>query len=180
MVIGVHISHLRLCLAAGLIAAVLSGCKTVDDETPAAAGMPVDLSVKAAAEPPEFVDLLPTEAYRRGLQHFERGEYGLAERYLRAAVETAPNNAGAWIALAASYDHIRRFDLADRAYGFAIRLNGATPQILNNQGYSYMSRGDFNTARAKFAEANRRDPNNPVILNNLALLKKERVTSYRH
>jgi Flp pilus assembly protein TadD len=31
---------------------------------------------------------------------------------------------------------LRRFDLADRAYGQAIRIVGPTAEILNNQGYS--------------------------------------------
>jgi Flp pilus assembly protein TadD len=76
----------------------------------------------------------------------------------------------AWICLAGSYDRIGRFDLADKAYRAAIRLAGETVPILNNQGYSYMLRGDYVRARAKFLKAYDRDPGNPVIINNLALL----------
>ena len=76
----------------------------------------------------------------------------------------------AWIGLAASYDKLRRFDLADRAYEQAIRLVGPTPEILNNQGYSYMLRGDRRRARAKLLEAQARDPENPYIQNNLNML----------
>ncbi len=80
--------------------------------------------------------------------------------YFRAVVEKSPDNVTAWIGLAGSYDNIRRFDLADRAYREAIRLAGETPQILNNQGYSYMLRGDLRAARARFLKALRRDPHN--------------------
>jgi Flp pilus assembly protein TadD len=104
------------------------------------------------------------------LEHFDRGNYGTAERYFRDAVEKAPRDATAWVALAATYDRIARFDLADRAYRTAVRLTGETTQILNNEGYSYMLRGDLVNARKKFLKAYEREPGNPVIANNLQLL----------
>jgi len=110
------------------------------------------------------------EPLRMGIEHFNRGNYGIAERYFRDATEKAPKDPTAWIGLAASYDRIARFDLADRAYVYAIRLVGETTEILNNQGYSYMLRGDLVKARAKFVKALEREPNNPTILNNLQLL----------
>ncbi|WP_245329484.1 MULTISPECIES: tetratricopeptide repeat protein [Bradyrhizobium] len=76
--------------------------------------------------------------------------------------------------LAASYDKLRRFDLADQAYAQAIRLGGETVQILNDQGYSYMLRGNLNAARRKFEKAYSLDPGNPVIANNLELLNGSR------
>jgi Flp pilus assembly protein TadD len=48
----------------------------------------------------------------------------MAERYFRRAVETHASDAEAWVGLAASYDRLRRFDLADQAYAEAIRLVG--------------------------------------------------------
>jgi len=115
------------------------------------------------------------EPLRLGIEHFNRGNFGIAERYFRDATEKAPKDPTAWIGLAASYDRIARFDLADRAYVYAIRLVGETTEILNNQGYSYMLRGDLAKARAKFVKALEREPNNPTILNNLQLLN----SSYR-
>jgi Flp pilus assembly protein TadD len=107
-----------------------------------------------------------------GRMNFRQGNYGLAERYFRRAVETGPREAEAWLGLAASYDRLRRFDLADRAYGKLIGISGRTPEILNNQGYSYMLRGDFRHAREILAEAQAKDPANPYIANNLALLEE--------
>ena len=94
----------------------------------------------------------------------------MAERYFRRAVELHPRDAEAWLGLAASYDRLRRFDLADRAYAEATRLVGPTVEILNNQGYSYMLRGDYARARATLAQARRLDPNNRFVQNNLQLL----------
>ena len=87
--------------------------------------------------------ILPTSPCGLGLEHFNRGNYGIAQRYFKDAVEKSPKDVTAWIGLAASYDRLRRFDLADQAYAPAIRLGGETVQILNDQGYSLMLRGNL-------------------------------------
>ena len=110
------------------------------------------------------------EPLRLGIEHFNRGHFGIAERYFRDAVEKAPRDASAWIGLAASYDRLGRFDLADRAYQQAISLVGETTPILNNLGYSYMLRGDLIKARKYLQKALAREPGNPMIINNLRLL----------
>jgi Flp pilus assembly protein TadD len=110
-----------------------------------------------------------------GLEYFQKGAYGTANRYFRDAVEKAPEDAEAWIGLAASYDKLRRFDLADQAYVQAIKLTGETVQILNDRGYSYLLRGDLPKARLQFLKAYQLDPTNPTVVNNLQLLD----SSYR-
>ena len=64
------------------------------------------------------------------IEHFNRGEYGVAQQYYRDAVEKAPKDASAWIGLAASYDHLGRFDLADQAYSEAVQQVGETTALL--------------------------------------------------
>lgn len=131
-------------------------------------------------EDPSTVKYFPSdEPLRLALEHFNRGNYGLAERYFRDAVERNPRDVTAWVGLAASYDRLARFDLADRAYRFAIKLGGETTQVLNNQGYSYMLRGNYARARQKLMKAAAREPNNPVIANNLALLDGSRRFAQR-
>jgi Tfp pilus assembly protein PilF len=105
-----------------------------------------------------------------GKQEYRNNNFDKAEHYFRRAAEQHPRDAEAWLGLAASYDRLRRFDLADRAYDQAIRIRGLTAEILNNQGYSYMLRGDFKTARAKLDLARRKDPDNKFVVNNLAML----------
>jgi Flp pilus assembly protein TadD len=155
--------------AAVLLALALAACQTAGGEAAVTPATPLDIE-PPAPEPVDFFDAGPTETYRLGLQHFKRGEYGLAERYFRATVEKNPTNVEAWIGLAGAYDHIRRFELADRAYATAIRLSGETVQILNNQGQSYMLRADFRNARAKFRRALRLAPGNAVVINNIRIL----------
>jgi Flp pilus assembly protein TadD len=122
---------------------------------------------------PADVQYYPSdEPLRLGLEYFNRGNYGVAERYFRDAVEKAPRDVAAWVGLAATYDRIGRFDLADRAYSAAVKLAGNTIEILNNQGYSHMLRGDYAGARKKFLQAYAREPDNPTVLNNLKLLNR--------
>jgi Tfp pilus assembly protein PilF len=116
----------------------------------------------------------PNDDLSLGKKQYLANNYGLAEKHFRHAVELHPNDAEAWLGLAASYDRLRRFDLADRAYAQAIKIVGPTVEILNNQGFSYMLRGDFRRARAKLREAARKDPGNKYVENNLKLLAKAR------
>jgi tetratricopeptide (TPR) repeat protein len=118
----------------------------------------------------------PNDDLALGKRHFREGNYGLSQRHFRRVVESenvpAQRKAEAWIGLAASYDRLKRFDLADRAYRAAIAIVGLTPEVLNNQGYSYMLRGDYVRARAKFTQALDKDPTNPYIQNNIELLEE--------
>jgi Flp pilus assembly protein TadD len=79
---------------------------------------------------------LGDEDTRLGRAHLLNGNYGLAEQYYRRAVEATRQNGSAWTGLAAAYDRLKRFDLADRAYRQALRLEGENYIILNNRGYS--------------------------------------------
>jgi Flp pilus assembly protein TadD len=112
----------------------------------------------------------PSDDVNQGKRHYRAANFGTAERHFRRAVETRPNDAEAWLGLAAAYDRLNRFDLADRAYDQAIKIVGATPEILNNQGFSYMLRGDYKRAREKLLAAKLKDPKNPFVKNNLELL----------
>jgi Flp pilus assembly protein TadD len=117
----------------------------------------------------------PNDDLSLAKQFFRDGNYGLAERYFRRAAEAGPRDAEAWLGLAASYDRLKRFNLADRAYGQVLRLAGPTPEVLNNIGYSYMLRGDYARAGQKLREAEAKDPENPYVKGNLTLLEESRT-----
>jgi len=74
----------------------------------------------------------PNDDPQLGKKYFRNNNFGLAEKSFRSAAEKHPRDAEAWVGLAASYDRLHRFDLADRAYQEAIRIVGPTPEILNN------------------------------------------------
>ena len=142
-----------------------------------------DAAISSPANPPGADPVIePTdvkyyhsdEPVRMGLEQFNRGNYAIANRYFKEGVEKSPKDLTAWMGLAASYDRLRRFDLADQAYVQAARLGGETVQLLNDQGYSYMLRGNLSAARRKFERAYSLDPGNPVVANNLELLNGSR------
>jgi tetratricopeptide (TPR) repeat protein len=114
----------------------------------------------------------PHDDVQRGKKYFRSNNFGLAEKSFRTAVEKQPRDAEAWVGLAASYDRLHRFDLADRAYTEALRIVGPTVEILNDQGFSYMLRGDYARAHKKLDEAQAKDPANPYVQANLQLLEE--------
>jgi Flp pilus assembly protein TadD len=113
----------------------------------------------------------PNDDLSLGKKYFRAADFGLAERHFRKAVEMHPRDLESWIGLAASYDRLRRFDLADRAYSQAERLIGLTVEILNDEGFSYMLRGDFARAQKRLKQAQAKDPTNPYVQANLQLLE---------
>jgi tetratricopeptide (TPR) repeat protein len=98
----------------------------------------------------------PNDDLSLGKKYFRAADFGLAERHFRRAVEQHPRDLESWVGLAASYDRLRRWDFADRAY-------------------SYMLRGDYRRAHETLMRAQALDPSNPYIKNNLELLE----VSYR-
>jgi Flp pilus assembly protein TadD len=170
MAIAGRASRVRRVAAAVVLTAAVSGC-ALDGMVSTVAPEPVLPAITPTVQEPGDLKFLPSDESRKlGLEHFNRGDYGTAERYFRDAVEKAPRDGTAWVGLAASYDRIGRYDLADRAYQAAIKLVGETTEILNNLGYSYMLRGQFAMARRYMMKAYAREPNNPTIINNLQLL----------
>jgi Flp pilus assembly protein TadD len=117
----------------------------------------------------------PNEDVKLGKKYFRSNNFVLAEKSFRSAVEKHPRDAEAWLGLAASCDRLHRFDLADRAYQQAIRLAGPTVEILNNEGFSYMLRGDYTRAHKTLEQAEAKDPANPYVAANMRLLEE----SYR-
>jgi tetratricopeptide (TPR) repeat protein len=119
---------------------------------------------------PELLGTDPNDDLSIAKKYFRQGSYGLAERHFRKAVELHARDAEAWLGLAASYDRLRRFDLADRAYDQAVKIVGPIPEVMNNRGFSYMLRGDYRRARETLLAAQAKAPDNQYIANNLRLL----------
>ena len=130
----------------------------------------VSVAQGSGAASPEMLGNDSKDDLALGKKYYRLAAYGRAEEHFRKAVELHPRNAEAWIGLAAAYDRLRRFDLADRAYQHVTKLIGPTAEVLNNQGYSYLLRGDYRRARVTLKAAQAMSPDNPFIKSNLDLL----------
>jgi hypothetical protein len=193
----IRVARLLILVAAGLTC--LAGCSTAtklgdtagdsaaaasDGTAPGAANSDITGSVVTPpAEPgpsgepvaplsaPGLLGDDPNDDVQLGKKYFRSNNFGLAEKSFRSAAEHHPNDAEAWVGLAASYDRLRRFDLADRAYAQAERIVGPTVEILNDEGFSYMLRGDYARAHKLLTQAQAKDPANPYVQANLQLLE---------
>ncbi|MGN6771297.1 MAG: tetratricopeptide repeat protein [Rhizobiaceae bacterium] len=131
---------------------------------------PVDALATTSITPP--AKDVSADDLTQGKTQFRDGNYGLAEKHFRQAVELRPDNAEAWMGLAACYDELGRFDFADRAYGQLLKIAGRRPRIVNNMGYSQLLRGDKAKARKLLMEAEQGLPGDKLVAANIALLNK--------
>ncbi len=145
----------------------VTGSFVTQPAEPGPSGEPV-----APLSKPGLVGDDPNDDLSLAKKYFRSNNFGLAEKSFRTAAEKHPNDAEAWVGLAASYDRLHRFDLSDRAYSQAIHIIGPTAEILNDQGFSYMLRGDYERAHKKLQEAQAKDPSNPYVQANLQLLEE--------
>ena len=115
-------------LAPLFAALLLGGCVTAEVVSVDTTATAVPVATRGPDEPRDDLTL--------GKEHFRARHYGLAEMHFRRAVESRKDDAEAWLGLAAAYDELKRYRLADRAYAQALKLIGPTPEFLNNRGYS--------------------------------------------
>jgi Flp pilus assembly protein TadD len=170
---------IRLATAASVLVVLLAGCQSTDGNSTGV----VRTNEPAKGDYTAFGDAFDglktvsdvdyyasDQAVTEAKTQFRSENYGNAGALFYKATRLAPNDGVAWLGLAASCDRIRRFDLADMAYGRAYRLLGATPEYYNNLGYSYLLRGKLQQARTNFLKAYELAPNDPTVANNLKLL----------
>jgi len=187
---SIRVARALILVAAGLIG--LAGCSTstkigdlaaTDPKSDTASSDTTGTIVTTPAEPgpsgepvaplskPGLLGDDPNDDVQLGKKYFRSNNFGLAEKRFRSAVEKHPRDAEAWIGLAASYDRLHRFDLADRAYAEAIRIVGPTVEVLNDEGFSYMLRGDYLRAHKLLEQARAKDPDNAYVQANMRLLE---------
>src|SRR5258707_10188426 len=131
--------RLLFWLASALLATALAACETVQEATvrDAAVVAPVAPAGPDPVQEPTDVKYYPSdEPVRMGLEHFNRGNFGLSQRYFKDAVEKAPKDVTAWVGLAASYDRLRRLDLGGQASRHPLPPRGANLLIPKDPGYS--------------------------------------------
>jgi Flp pilus assembly protein TadD len=162
---ALRLASLVIAVAAlGACSATKTAKRGADDLT--TASVPATTAPVQTAKPLDEVK----DDLTLGKDHFRATNYGLAELHFRRAVE-ATGDAEAWLGLAATYDQLKRFELADRAYREVLKRTGPTPELLNNRGYSYLLRGDLRRASQDLSTASAQAPDNERIRNNLKALE---------
>ena len=156
-----NLQHTSGIIAIGLafIAVTLTGCALPNLDQAPAFGQPQRTE----------------EDLKQGQMHFARGQFGLSEKYFRSAVERYPKDPEAWLGLAASYDQLARFKLADQSYERAKSLIGETPILLNNLGYSRMLRGDLGQSKRYLQRAQQQAPLDIRITSNIRELNEKLI-----
>jgi Flp pilus assembly protein TadD len=124
----------------------------------------------AVADIGNIGDYTSARALTEARAHFRNRDYGHSASFYKRAVELSPKDPEGYVGLGASYDRLRRFDLSDRVYASLYAISGGTVQYYNNVGYSYLLRGKLNEAMTYFRKAEKLEPGNAVVTNNLQLL----------
>jgi Flp pilus assembly protein TadD len=137
----------------------------------ACSSLPDGLSLDHKVEPEIFGSLPAEKPLALGKRYYRDGQFGLAEQAFRTAIEQNKSDPEAWLGLAASYDRLRRFDQARRAYDVLVKLVGHTPIVLNNLGYHYILQGEYAKARTTLLAAQRSGPDNEFVRGNIDLME---------
>jgi len=109
------------------------------------------------------------EEIQRGVEALEKNDLATAESAFRHAVESDPNNAGAWLHLGNTYRRGKQLKDAMRSYQQAIQVDEAYPEAHNNLGM-LLSGSDPKRAEGHLRRALGLDPRNAEAHNNLANL----------
>jgi hypothetical protein len=151
-------------LAMVLLTAALSGCGWMGG---------------GAQSPFADTEVQPSQGpYETGRSYFEQEQFGLALAAFRESLRQHPDAPRELNAVAACYDQMLRFDLADRYYDLALNIDPNSVQTLNNLGYSHYRRSQegygseyLMSARAYLARASALAGGNPVVAKNLDLIE---------
>jgi Flp pilus assembly protein TadD len=150
----------------GGVALVASGCTAdwSDGQTTNHNKWSQDPPVQASSQDP----------YVLGKKQFADGLYGMALKNFRVALLDEPRSLDHLNAVAATYDKLGRFDLAERYYAQALGVDPNSVQTLNNVGYSFLMQKDYVSARYYLNQADKvaraEDEYSDVVGANLASL----------
>jgi len=130
----------------GSVALIASGC-TADWSNGQSANN------KWSENPP--VQASSQDSYTLGKKQFADGLYGMALKNFRVALVNEPRSLDRLNAVAATYDKLGRYDLAERYYARALGVDPNSVQTLNNVGYSFLMQKDYVSARYYLNQADK-------------------------
>ena len=108
---------------------------------------------------------------RGAISALELGRLSEAQPLAECAVASPTASWRAWNARAVVADLTQDWAMADKCYGRALQLAPGEGEIVNNQGWSLLLRGDWSGALPRFEKAAALKPKSARIANNLELTK---------
>lgn len=126
---------------------------------------------------PAYLQLLVTNTgdgvmyEHAGVAAMQLGDIAQGERLLERATSYPTATWRAWNARGVAADYRRNWPVADDSYARAAALAPNRAEVLNNSGWSFLARGRWGDALAKFEQAAAIDPKSPRILANLELAR---------
>jgi Flp pilus assembly protein TadD len=157
---SVRVEVVALAMAAAVL---LAGCSSIGSSSFGGNQLKV-------AEIKNIGDYTADTALSEARAHFRNNDFGYSAALYKRVVELSPKDPQGYVGLGASYDRLQRFDQADRVYASLYAISGGTAQYYNNVGYSYMLRGNLSAALTNFRKAQKLDPDNIVVANNLQMI----------
>lgn len=174
-VVGVRHPKLRrvvgVMLTTGLISG-LAGCALNDTQHSAEATLYGKPQISAM---PLLVrgDRTSEGRYALGKYYYFQDRLDKAGAAFEDALRLDPSNIDAMNGLASVYDRLGKFDVAEKIYRAALKIQPDAAYVWANLGYSLILRGDKTAAVYPLQQAVRIDPANTVARNYLASLGVE-------
>jgi tetratricopeptide (TPR) repeat protein len=103
-----------------------------------------------------------------GREHYERGEYDKAERYLGEVVRSSGNFADIYNMLGVIYHDQGRFTQAQEAFEHALRINPSYTEAALNLAVTYNDLGKYHEAKEVYTRAMTRSRGEPRFLDPFA------------
>jgi Tfp pilus assembly protein PilF len=181
----------RTCLAGGLAASAISGCRTTGDASKRKPDPNPQKQASAENVLGSPSDFRKDVSHDQGFNvHVELGRVYESQSNFEAAVveyqkaveicdKKGSVVSGAKLGpaqrslaerrLAAAYDRMGKFTQAEVHYGKALHATPKDPKVWNDVGYSYYLQTRLADAERSLKTADSIDPNNPQVLTNLGL-----------
>ena len=133
-----------------------------------------DKSDEALARYEALLAIAPDDsrlAERAGISALKAGKIDVAVGLLNRSTKSPDASWRAWNARGAAADYQHDWITADAAYAKAASIAPDEADIINNQGWSQLLRGDWSRAAVLFEQAAIRDPHSARINDNLELAR---------
>jgi len=95
------------------------------------------------------------DLYKQGMEHYEKGEYGKAERVFQELLTINPRFADIQNKMGIIFNQTNRLDLAAKAFEKALEMNPGYTEASLNLAITYSDLGKYDKSREVFERASR-------------------------